>query len=153
MNKPACAPRRVPVCRAAGLAVALLCAAAAPLLVQAAGEPPAAAASGASQADADKARAATLLVRVTGGGKPIGQADVQLQPGAKTGGVATKQFTNAAGEALLSVAATGAASVRVIVPGWKTMLRPVTLKTGKQTLEIALEALKPLPAGASAPAV
>jgi Tfp pilus assembly protein FimT len=87
-----------------------------------------------------KSEAAVLTVVVTGNGKPIAQAEVQVKFPPSIGGE-SKQSSNAAGEATFKSPALGTAKVRVIAAGWESDLKSVELKEGPQKLTVSLNPL------------
>ena len=84
---------------------------------------------------ATKKLPATLKVIVSASGKPVVNADVLL----KSSATEARRFTNPAGEAIFVGPPLGASKVRIIAPGWASMLKDITVKEGAQTVEITLQ--------------
>jgi hypothetical protein len=103
----------------------------------------------AAKGTAKKPKTAVLTVLVTGNGKPIHQAEVQVKFPSSVGGE-SRRPTDQSGEAAFNSAGLGTAKVRVIAAGWESALREVVLKEGSQQLPIKLNSLSEAkqPAGA-----
>lgn len=109
-------------------------------------EPPGADGEAGKAADAEnaakgtpkKATTAVLTVVVTGGDKPVAQAEVKVKFPPAVGGEAMRP-TNQDGEATFSSAGIGTAKVRVIAKGWESALQEIKLKDGAQRMAIKLK--------------
>jgi hypothetical protein len=90
---------------------------------------------------AKKSTGVVLTVVVTGAGKAISQAEVQLKFPASVGGESTVP-TNQAGEVTFNSAAVGTAKLRVLAVGWESAFQEVELKEGPQRVTIKLKSLQ-----------
>lgn len=90
------------------------------------------------KAGATKGPSSLLNVIVTGDGKPIANAEVKVKLLHGAGGEA-QLHTDSDGKASFKVSGTGAASVRILVTGWKSEFQDVELKEGEQELTIPLK--------------
>ncbi|MFO1336725.1 MAG: hypothetical protein U1F53_00570 [Burkholderiaceae bacterium] len=81
------------------------------------------------------AAAPGLTVHVTGGGKPVAQADVRFK---FASGVSLDRRTNAEGIAQIQPPSEGEATVRVIAVGWSSAQRDIVVKRGKP-IELAIQ--------------
>jgi hypothetical protein len=90
--------------------------------------------------EAKQAKGAVLSIVVMGGGRRIGQAEVQVKFPADSG-VESMLLTDGGGSATFKAAGPGKARVRVIAQGWRSALQEVSLKEGEQQVTITLAPL------------
>ena len=91
--------------------------------------------------DEAKAKKSSLTIVVTGGEKPSGQAEVRVTPVAQSGNkkiARITRFTNSQGRVVFSALSVGEVEIVVLAKGWETKRERLTLREGKNLLELEL---------------